>query len=173
MLAGPLDYHQGSLRGVPLKEFKPRNRAPLVIGTPCRMLATYVVFQNHLPMMADYPSAYRKHPLTAVMASIPATWDDTRTLVAQPGELIATARRSGREWWIGAMGGRESREVALPLKFLGEGEYQATVYADDLAAPHGFEERTQRVTSKAQLKLQLAPAGGTLVRLIPPKPAKK
>ena len=78
MLAGPLDYHQGTLRGVPLEQFKPRVAEPLVIGTPTRMLASYVVLQNHLPMMADYPSAYRRHPLTRVMSAVPATWDDTQ-----------------------------------------------------------------------------------------------
>jgi len=51
MLAGPLDFHQGSFRTVAAAEFKPRNDAPLVIGTPCRTLASYVVFQNHLAMV--------------------------------------------------------------------------------------------------------------------------
>ena len=69
MLAGPLDFHQGSLRGVPAMEFRARNEAPLVIGTPCRMLASYVVYQNHLAMVADYPSAYRGHPLLPVLAA--------------------------------------------------------------------------------------------------------
>lgn len=165
MLAGPLDYHQGSLRGVPIEQFEPRNRAPLVIGTPCRMLSTYVVFQNHLPMLADYPSAYRAHPITEVLSSIPATWDDTRTLIAQPGELVAIARRNGREWWIGALGGRKSRELNLPLQFLGDDEYQAHIYADDPSAAQRYQVRTQRFTGKDNLALQLAPAGGTLIRL--------
>ena len=113
MLAGPLDYHQGSLRGVPLERFKPRVAEPLVIGTPSRMLASYVVLQNHLPMMADYPSAYRRHPLTRVMAAVPATWDDTRALAARVGEEVVIARRSGNDWWIGAMTDRHAREVRL------------------------------------------------------------
>jgi alpha-glucosidase len=74
MLAGPLDFHQGSFRSVPVEEFRPRNEAPLVIGTPCRMLASYVVFQNHLPMVADYPSAYRGHPALPVLVAIPTMW---------------------------------------------------------------------------------------------------
>lgn len=169
MLAGPLDFHQGTLRGVPLDEFKPRNRAPLVIGTPCRMLATYVVFQNHLPMLADYPSAYRAQPLTAVMASIPATWDDTRTLVAESDEVVAIARRNGREWWIGAIGGRKSRDLFLPLEFLDDGTYQAEIYADDPAAKHRYKQLTPVVTAKDKLALQLASAGGALIRLRPAK----
>ncbi|MGD9636040.1 MAG: glycoside hydrolase family 97 catalytic domain-containing protein [Pirellulales bacterium] len=171
MLAGPLDYHQGTLRGVPLEEFKPRNRAPLVIGTPCRMLATYVVFQNHLPMMADYPSAYRGHPLTKVMTSIPATWDETRALAAKPDEVVAIARRSGDDWWIGALGGRASRDIALPLKFLGDGKFQADIYTDDLSAQYRFRQLSQSVAADEKLTLQLAPAGGALVRLRPAKPS--
>src|SRR5204863_348957 len=76
MLAGPMDFHQGSLRGVPVSQFKARNEAPLVMGTPTRMLASYVVYQNHLPMMADYPSAYRGNPALPVMVKVPTTWDD-------------------------------------------------------------------------------------------------
>ena len=71
------------------------------------MLASYVVFQNHLPMMADYPTAYRKHPLTKVMVEIPETWDDTRAVAAKVGEYVAIARRDGDEWWIGAMTDRK------------------------------------------------------------------
>ena len=42
------------------------------------MLATYIVFENHLPMVADYPSAYRGNPALPFLAQIPCTWDDTR-----------------------------------------------------------------------------------------------
>src|SRR5262249_6519565 len=127
MLAGPLDFHQGSLRGVPVADFRPQNEAPLVMGTPARMLASYVVFQNHLPMAADYPSAYRGHKALDVLAAIPTTWDDTRCLAGEVGELIVIARRRGAEWWVGAMGGRDSRDVAIPLDFVGAGRFRAEI----------------------------------------------
>src|SRR4029453_15621901 len=50
MLAGPPDYPQGGLRSVPPDVFEPRSSAPLVIGTPCRLLATYGVLRNHPPL---------------------------------------------------------------------------------------------------------------------------
>jgi alpha-glucosidase len=165
MLAGPLDYHQGTFRGVPLEQFRPRVAAPLVIGTPARMLASYVVLQNHLPMMADYPSAYRANPLTRVAATIPATWDDTRALVARVGEEVIVARRSGEDWWIGAMTDRHAREVRLPLSFLPAGKFQAEIYRDDLAAEHGFRRETHAVTRADELGIRLAAAGGALVRV--------
>ncbi len=123
MLAGPLDFHQGSLRGVAISEFRPRNEAPLVMGTPSRMLASYVVFQNHLPMVADYPSAYRGHPALPVLAAIPTTWDDTRCLAGSVGEYVVIARRHGREWWVGAMNDRNPRQLRIPLSFLGDGKF--------------------------------------------------
>ena len=98
------------------------------------MLASYVVFQNHLPMVADYPSAYRGHPALPVLAAIPTTWDDTRCLAGKVGEFIVVARRHGAEWWVGAMGGREPRELEVPLGFLGPGRFRAEIYRDDLSA---------------------------------------
>ena len=170
MLAGPLDYHQGTLRGVPLERFVPRVAEPLVIGTPSRMLASYVVLQNHLPMMADYPSAYRRHPLTRVMSAVPATWDDTKALAARVGEEVVIARRSGSDWWIGAMTDRHAREVRLSLSFLPAGAFQAEIYRDDPAGGQGFKRETREVTSSDELNLWLAEAGGALV-LTPGGPA--
>lgn len=113
MLAVPLDYHQGALRGVPVVEYRPRNAAPLVVGTPCHMLASYIVYQNHLPMVADYPSASRGHPALAMLVKIPATWDDTRCLAGSPGEYAIIARRSGADWYVGAMNGKKARDSIL------------------------------------------------------------
>ena len=172
MLAGPMDYHQGTLRGVPLEDFKPRVSAPVVIGTPVRMLASYVVLQNHLPMMADYPSAYRAQPLTKVMVAVPSSWDDTRALAAQVGEEIAIARRSGNEWWIGAMTDRHARDVKFPLSFLPPGTFRAEIYQDDLGAPYRFKLETRDVTSADELNLRLAESGGSLVRLTPASTGK-
>ena len=167
MLAGPLDYHQGTLRGVPLEQFKPRVTAPVVIGTPSRMLASYVVLQNHLSMMADYPSAYRGHPLTRIMSAVPTTWDDTRALAAEVGEEIVIARRSSHEWWIGAMTNRHARDAKLSLAFLPAGTFRAEIYSDDLAATYGYKRHTRQVRSSDELTLRLADSGGALVRLTP------
>ena len=172
MLAGPLDFHQGSLRGVPVEDFRPRNEAPLVMGTPCRMLASYVVFQNHLPMVADYPSAYRGHPLLPVLAAIPTTWDDTRCLAGKVGEFIVIARRHGAEWWVGAMGGREPRQVEIAPGFLGPGRYRALIYRDDPTAADRFARGIQDVKSADVVNVLLAPAGGLLIHLSPTSDAQ-
>ncbi len=167
MLAGPLDFHQGSFRGVPVGEFRPRNAAPLVMGTPCRTLASYVVYQNHLPMVADYPSAYRGHPALPVLVKIPTTWDDTRCLKGAVGEYIVVARRSGDEWYIGAMTAQEPRELEVPLDFLGAGRFRAEVYRDDLGSKSRMADRTAEVGAGDILRTPMAPSGGFLIHLSP------
>jgi alpha-glucosidase len=131
------------------------------------MLASYVVFQNHLPMLADYPSAYRDHPLLPVLAAIPATWDDTRCLAGKVREFIVVARRYGPEWWVGAMGGRETRQAEIPLHFLGPGRFRAEIYRDDLTAPLRFARLIEHVGTADVVRVSLAPAGGLLIHVSP------
>jgi alpha-glucosidase len=165
MLAGPMDFHQGSLRAVRIEAFKPRVEAPLVIGTPCRTLASYVVYLNHMPMVADYPSAYRGHPGLPVLASIPATWDETAGLPSEVGSLAAIARRHGDVWWVGVMNGRQEREIELPLNFLPAGRHRGEAYLDDLSAEHELRREERAFDSNEPLKLSLAPSGGALLRI--------
>jgi alpha-glucosidase len=169
MLAGPLDFHQGSLRGVPVEQFKPRYTAPLVMGTPAHMLGSYVVFENHLPMVADYPSAYRGNIGLPILARIPTNWDDTKFLGGSVGEYAIVARRQGDDWYVGAMNGREARSLDVPLGFLGDGRYRAEIYCDtpDENAKQRLVRQTEQVAFKDSLKIRLEPAGGYVAWLTP------
>ena len=130
------------------------------------MLASYVVFQNHLPMVADYPSAYRGHPALPILAAIPTTWDDTRCLAGEVGEFIVIAR--GRVRMVGRRDGRpRTRDVAVPLDFLGPGRFKAEIDRDDLdAAP--IRPRDRRGLGQGRLAHRASPPrGGLLIRLTP------
>jgi alpha-glucosidase len=167
MLAGPLDFHQGSFRTVLLAAYAPRYDAPLIVGTPCRTLASYVVFQNHLSMAADYPSAYRGHPALRVLAQIPTTWDDTKALQGVVGQYIVIARRLSDQWWVGAMTDREGRTLKIPLGFLGPGQYHAELYRDEPSSNRSLERVTRNVTASDVLTVDLAAAGGLFIHLSP------
>jgi alpha-glucosidase len=167
MLAGPLDFHQGSFRTVNPSAFKPRNEAPLVMGTPARTLASYVVYQNHLSMVADYPSAYRGHSGTPILAAIPTTWDDTKVLDAKVGEYVVIARRSGTTWFVGAMTDSKGRAVDVPMRFLNPGAFAVEVWHDEATAKSGLAVRKTNVTAADSLKLDLAPGGGACVKIVP------
>jgi alpha-glucosidase len=167
MLAGPLDFHQGSFRTVRPAEFKPRNEAPLVMGTPARTLASYVVFQNHLSMVADYPSAYKGHPGVPLLAAIPTTWDDTRVLDGAVAHYLIIARQSGSDWYLAAMTDNQQRALKVPLRFLEARRYRAEVAADDRNAALGLLVSRRSVGADDVLELKLSAGGGALVRLVP------
>jgi len=170
MLAGPLDYHQGGMRSVLPENYKPRDKAPMVQGTRGHQLAMYVVYQNHLPMMADYPAAYKGQAGLEFIAQTPCTWDETRVLVAEPGRCLVVARRRGDDWWIGGMTAPEKVELSLALKFLGDRKYEAELHLDDPAGgPNALKRETRPVSSAAPLTLEIPRAGGFAARLSPLK----
>src|SRR5262245_5729582 len=136
--------------------------------TPSLTLASYVVYQNHLPMVADSPSAYRGHPGLPVLAKIPTSWDDTKVLSGGVGEYIVIARRHGDDWYVGAMNGRQARSLDAPLRFLRPGRYRAEIYDDDQTTRR-LRKRIEEVTAIGALKIRMGSAGGYMARVAPLK----
>lgn len=170
MLAGPMDFHSGGFRSVRPEDYSPRDIAPMVIGTRCRQLAMFVVYENYLPMVTDYPAAYRKQPSLEFLAQVPTSWDEMRALNAAVGDSITVARRSGKQWYVGSMAAGGARESAIPLKFLGAGKYTAEIWADDRDAPDQPLQlifRRSEVTAADTIWATLASAGGHVIRLTP------
>lgn len=168
MLAGPLDYHQGGMRNQLPENYQWRDIAPPVQGTRGHQFAMYIVYQNHLPMVADSPSAYRGQPALDFLFSIPSTWDETRVLHAEMGKCLVVARRRGDAWYVGGMTAREGRELELPLRFLGKGSYQAKLYLDKPEdGPTALTGRRQRMTGADTMKIDMPPSGGFAAQLSP------
>jgi len=57
-------------------------------------------------------------------------WDETKVLNAEPDKYITIARRKNNDWYIGTINNHESRQLTIPLSFLGEGNFTATVFTD-------------------------------------------
>jgi len=177
LLAGPLDYTPG----VFVMDWAPE-RAPespfaggphrRVHSTRARQLAKTVVYLSGVQMLADVPEHYRGVPEFAFLREVPATWDETRALAGEVGAYVAVARRSGADWYLGAMTDETARTLTLPLAFLGPGRFRATVYADGPNAdfrtdPHPVTIQEREVEASGTLALPLAPGGGAAVRLTP------
>jgi alpha-glucosidase len=80
------------------------------------------------------------------------------------------ARRKGDEWFVGGMTNWDSRDLEIPLSFLGNGRYGAEIYADAPDAdryPKGVSVRKQTVERGTRLKAHLASGGGYALRLVP------
>ncbi len=172
MLAGPMDYTPGGFDNVTPAEFQPREIKPMVMGTRAHQLALYVVFDSPLMMVSDYPEAYKDQKDFEFIKEVPSSWDETHVIGGKVGEFVTLARKKGNEWYLGSITNWDSREVNIPLEFLGSGEYIADIYSDAPDAgvnpKHTTVER-RRVTASSLLKLNLAPGGGAAVRFSPAK----
>jgi alpha-glucosidase len=170
LIAGPMDYHLGGFRAVPRSQFKPHNVAPNVLGTRGHMLGMYVCFDNPNPMVADYPTAYEGQPGFEFLELVPTWWDETKVLAGQVGELLVTARRKGRTWYLGAMSAQRPRDVEIQLSFLGKGPYTARIWKDAPDAesePNHLVTEVLNVSSADTLKLRLALDGGFVAQVTP------
>jgi alpha-glucosidase len=170
LIAGPMDYHLGGFRAVTRTEFKPRNIAPNVLGTRCHHLAMYVCFDNPNPMAADYPTAYEGQPGFDFLKIVPTWWDETRVLEGKVGELLVTARRKGKTWYLGCMSAKQPHDLTLPLSFLGAGQYQADLWKDAPDAevdPNHLTTERATLSREDTLKVHVALDGGFVARLAP------
>ena len=167
-LAGPVDYHHGGMRSVLPQDYKPQDKAPTVQGTRGHQLALYVIYQNPLPMMVDYPAAYRGQPGLKFLASVPTSWDETRVLHADFGKSLIIARRKGDSWYLGGIAGKRDVSLELPLTFLGKGSFDAELILDDPEnGPTAVVERTDVVSAEEPLKVEIPRAGGFVAELRP------
>ncbi|GAA4018464.1 glycoside hydrolase family 97 protein [Hymenobacter fastidiosus] len=177
LMGGPMDYTPGIFQ-IKLDEYAPQNKGKQVHTTLAKQLALYVTLYSPLQMAADLPENYEKHPdAFQFIRDVPVDWDDTRILLAEPGDFITTARKAkGKdEWYLGSITDENARQQQVRLDFLTPGQqYEATIYADGKGAswdknPMAYQIRKQKVTSKSVLKLQLAAGGGVAVSFKPGK----
>ena len=169
-LAGPTDYHLGGFRAVPLDKFKAQYTRPLMLGTRGHQLAMFVVLENYLPMLADYPDAYRHQPGFDWLQTLPATWNETRVPAADVNHYITTARRSGTDWFVGTLTNHEARTISVPLDFLPPGTFTAELYGDGPDAaqnPNALVQETRTVSRGDVVTVTVAAGGGHVMRLWP------
>ncbi len=55
---------------------------------------------------------------TDFIVRIPVVWDDIKVFDAKTGDYLLLARRSGKEWFVGALTDWKSRDMELDLSFL-------------------------------------------------------
>lgn len=149
MVVGPMDYTPGAMLNRQREAYQPNNHEPASLGTRCQQLALYVVNLAPLQMLADTPSHYRKNP-TAMefLRAVPTTWDESRVITAEVGEVVAVARRKGDEWWIGALTNWTPRDIEVKAEFLDAGDHVMKSWED---GPNAAKEGTDHVVKETKL----------------------
>ena len=156
-LCGPADYTPCYFNGK-VKNTKAHQLAmPVVYYSPITFLFWY-----------DLPNVYKGEKELDFWKYCPTVWDESKALQGEIGEYIVQARRSGNDWFVGAMTGLLARDITLnTADFLQKGKkYRVEIYNDVPALNTRTKVSTVVQTIKAGkiLKLHLQPSGGAALR---------
>jgi alpha-glucosidase len=157
-LSGPIDYT--------ICYAHERNRT-----TNAHQLAMAAVYYNPLTFLYwyDEPAKYDtgSWPELAWFDECPTSWDEARGLSGAIGEHVAVARRKGSRWFLGAMTDETPRTLHIPLRFLGPGHWEATIYADGAPGAAAWQTpvtiRRTPVTRETVLEIGMAASGGQAI----------
>ncbi len=164
MVAGPMDYTPGAMVNAQKQNFRPIFNRPMSLGTRCHQLAMYVVYESPLQMLADTPTNYlREKECMKFLAKVPTVWDETKVLDAEVADYVIIARRSGVEWYVGAMTDWTARELTVDFSFLDPGRHRMEIYKDGINADrygNDYKRERAKITASGKMKIKLAPGGG-------------
>jgi alpha-glucosidase len=171
MVAGPMDYTPGAMINMDSANFTPKFTRPESQGTRVHQIALYIIYESPLQMLSDSPSNYMKEQeSTDFIVNIPVVWDDIKVLDGKVGDYLLLARRSGKEWFAGALTDWTSRDMILDLSFLPSGEYVMDLFQDGVNADRyaaDYKHLKLNVKSGDKMKIHLAPGGGWAARISP------
>ena len=158
-LCGPADYTPCYFNGR-VKNTKAHQLAmPVVYYSPITFLYWY-----------DLPNAYKGEKELDFWKHCPTVWDGSKALDGEIGEYIVQARRSGNDWFVGAMNGLTARDITIrTADFLQKGKkYRVEIYNDDPSLNTRTKVASTVTTIKAgkMMKLHLLESGGAALRFV-------
>jgi len=169
MVAGPLDMNNG------LADLTQAGRVDCSKKVPSTLAGegarTLIVFSG-ATVIPDIPENYRKHPeILEFIAAQQMPWQESKTLSGVIGQHIVMARQAkDGVWLIGAATNEDSRELEIPLGFLGAGDFDALIIEDGADSDYRTQRESYTVSRRAVkatdlLHVKLAPGGGSCVLL--------
>jgi hypothetical protein len=176
LLGGPMDYTPGIFE-IKMSAYDP-SKTEQVHTTLAKQLALYVTMYSPLQMAADLPENYEKHlDAFQFIKDVPVDWQDSKYLEAEPGDYLTVVRKdkNSESWFLGAITDENARKTEIKLDFLSPNQkYKAIIYEDGKDAdwkknPKSYAIKTETVTSRSKIKLNLAPGGGTSISMVPIK----
>jgi len=162
-LAGPADFTPGGFLNRQPAQFKADGQRAEVQGTRASELALFVAYDSPLCCVCDHPDHYRNQPGTDFLKLVPTVWDETKVLDGEVGKHMVIARRSGVQWFLGALTDSNAREIPVKLDFLAKGQWTLKLWSDapdaNINAEHLVTEQ-RAVASGDTITIKMAPAGG-------------
>ena len=118
----------------------------------------------------DLPYVYKGETELDFWKHCPPVWDESTALDGDIGEYIVQARRSGTEWFVGAMNGLQPCDITInTADFLQHGKrYRMEVYNDDpsLNTRTKVSSTIMNIKAGKTLRLHLQASGGAALRFV-------
>ena len=158
-LCGPADYTPCYFNG-------------RVQNTKAHQLAMPVVYYSPITFLYwyDLPNAFKGEKELDFWKYCPTVWNESKALQGEIGEYIVQARRTGNDWFVGAMNGLQARDITVnTADFLKKGKkYQVEIYNDDptLNTRTKVSAAVQTIKAGKVLKLHLQSSGGAALRFV-------
>lgn len=149
---------------------------PRIKNTHAHQLAFPIVFFSPLQTLYwyDTPARIKDVPELEFFDNVPVVWDDTKVIDDSIGEHVAIARRSGEEWFAGAIAGDKACSVEIRTgEFLESGKkYIVRTYTDDdsVETPTRVKAASHLVTGGDIMTFSLKEKGGAAMQFIPATP---
>jgi alpha-glucosidase len=133
--------------------------------TYAHQMALPIIFESHIQHIAEQPSVLQGLPANAqeILRALPAGWDELKLLEGNVGNFLTMARRKGSIWYVGAIS-TPARTAVIPLSFLGNVKYLATIYKDGSSIT-SIVKTVDTVTQATTLSIPLLKTGGCAIKL--------
>lgn len=157
LLAGGADY-------TPLNF---TNGSKLGASSWTHMLANTVIMTSAYLQLSENPQNLLDKVYTDFIKAVPTVWDETRVLdQSEIGKAAAYLRRSGRDWYLAVQNADHGKQtMTFDLQFLGEGDWYADIYCDNMNVAASVKRKVEKVTAKDSLTAEIRSGGGYVVRL--------
>ncbi|WP_428229373.1 glycoside hydrolase family 97 catalytic domain-containing protein [Flavobacterium sp.] len=156
-VAGPADYTPFALT------FRKYTR----LNTATHELAMAMIYTSGVIHFADSEEVFNSLPeaLKNLLKEMPATWDKTECIIADPGKSIVLSRKKDNlSYIVGINGTNAALPVSIDLKKYGKGFSKFRIISEGKDPLMEFNVQTYAVTSS--WKYNLAPKGGFIIQFI-------
>lgn len=145
---------------------------PRLKNTHAHQLTFPVMYYSPLQTLYwyDSPDRIKEVPELEFFDNVPVVWDETKVVDDAIGEHVVIARRSGEQWFAGAITNNDGRTLSVPTDFLETGkDYVLRVYTDDPAGDSPTKVKCARYIVKGGqiLTFNLQPRGGAAMHFLP------
>ncbi|MDR1158259.1 MAG: glycoside hydrolase family 97 protein [Oscillospiraceae bacterium] len=132
-------------------------------------VALSVVYECGASTNGDTPVVYRNSGAYNFLKGIPSAWDESKLVSGVPGQHVIVARRSGENWYVGAITAA-ARTETLALDFLDDDvTYYASIFTDATSTTTTGQYFVP-VTRESIISLPMLTGGGAAVKLTKTSP---